>query len=80
METGVNMITAKEQLDKLAKTSLEHGFNFFDNSEIYGMVIAKALKQLNVIKKKIVVSNKIFRNCNVPNDIFESSKLIIEGA
>ncbi len=66
------------------KTSLEHGVNFFDTAEIYGMGIAettlgKAFKELNVPREKIVVSTKIYRNGKDPNDAFESRKHIIEG-
>ena len=66
------------------KTSLEHGVNFFDTAEIYGLGIAettlgKAFKELNVPREKIVVSTKIFKNGNDPNDTFQSRKHIIEG-
>ena len=66
------------------KTSLEHGVNFFDTAEVYGMgkaetTLGKAFKELNVPREKIVVSTKIFRNGQDPNDSFESRKHIIEG-
>ena len=66
------------------KTSLEHGENFFDTVEIYGMGISetklgKALKELNVPKEKVVISTKISRSEKDPNDTFESRKHIIEG-
>ena len=66
------------------KTSLEHGVNFFDTAEIYGLGIAettlgKALKELNVPREKIVVSTKIYKNGNDPNDTFQSRKHIVEG-
>ena len=66
------------------KTSLEHGVNFFDTAEIYGMGVAettlgKAFKELNVPREKIVVSTKIYKNGNDPNDTFQSRKHIIEG-
>ena len=66
------------------KTCLENGVNFFDTAEIYGLGIAettlgKALKELNVKREKIVISTKIFKNGNDPNDSFESRKHIIEG-
>ena len=66
------------------KSSLEHGVNFFDTAEIYGLGIAettlgKALKELNVPREKIVISTKIFKNGNDPNDTFQSRKHIIEG-
>ena len=54
------------------KSSLEHGVNFFDTAEIYGLGVAetslgKAFKELNV------------KNGNDPNDTFQSRKHIIEG-
>ena len=66
------------------KSSLEHGVNFFDTAEIYGLGVAettlgKAFKELNVKREKIVVSTKIFKNGNDPNDTFQSRKHIIEG-
>ena len=66
------------------KLSLEHGVNFFDTAEIYGLGIAettlgKAFKELNVKREKIVVSTKIFKNGNDPNDTFQSRKHIVEG-
>ena len=66
------------------RSSLEHGVNFFDTAEIYGLGIAetslgKAFTELNVPRDKIVVSTKIFKNGNDPNDTFQSRKHIIEG-
>ena len=66
------------------KSSLEHGVNFFDTAEIYGLGVAettlgKAFKELNVKREKIVVSTKIFKNGNDPNDTFQSRKHIVEG-
>ena len=66
------------------KTSLEHGVNFFDTAEIYGLGVAettlgKAFKELNVPREKIVVSTKIYKNGNDPNDTFQSRKHIVEG-
>jgi voltage-dependent potassium channel beta subunit len=66
------------------KSSLEHGVNFFDTAEIYGLGLAekslgKALKELKVPREKIVISTKIFKNGNDPNDTFQSRKHIIEG-
>ena len=66
------------------KSSLEHGVNFFDTAEIYGLGLAektlgKALKELNVPREKIVISTKIFKNGNDPNDTFQSRKHIVEG-
>jgi len=66
------------------KKCLENGINFFDTAECYGLgkaeiVLGKALKELNVPREKIVVTTKIMRNGDDPNDKFESRKHIIEG-
>ena len=41
--------------------------------------MGKAFKELNVKREKIVVSTKIFKNGNDPNDTFQSRKHIVEG-
>ena len=66
------------------KVCLEHGINFFDTAEVYGlgkaeMSLGKAFKQLGVQREKVVVSTKIFRSGFDPNDGFLSRKHIIEG-
>ena len=66
------------------KVCLEHGINFFDTAELYGlgkaeMSLGKAFKQLGVQREKVVVSTKIFRSGFDPNDGFLSRKHIIEG-
>ena len=66
------------------KFCLEHGINFFDTAEVYGLggaeiSLGKALKQLNVQREKVVISTKIFRCGGDPNDSFLSRKHIIEG-
>ena len=74
--------------DDLTKDSvkfcLEHGINFFDTAEAYGLgrgelSLGKALKELNVQREKVVISTKIFRCGTDPNDSFLSRKHIIEG-
>ena len=47
------------------KLYLEHGINFFDTAEVYGLgrgntSLGKALKELNVQREKIIVSTKIY--------------------
>ena len=59
------------------KTALQNGVNFFDTAEIYGFgaaetTLGKALKSLNVPREKIVVTTKIFRIGDDPNDAFLS--------
>ena len=66
------------------KVCLDHGINFFDTAEVYGLgkaelSLGKAFKQLGVQREKVVVSTKIFRCGGDPNDGFLSRKHIIEG-
>ncbi len=66
------------------KLALENGINFFDTAEVYGLgkgeiSIGNALKKLNVPREKIVVSTKIYKCGDDPNDTFLSRKHIIEG-
>ena len=66
------------------KTALENGINFFDTAEKYGYgaaetTLGKALKSLNVPREKIVVTTKIFKVGEDPNDGFLSRKHIIEA-
>ena len=72
------------QTIECTKTALENGINFFDTAECYGFGMAettlgKALKELNVQREKIVVTTKIFRIGEDPNDSFLSRKHIIEA-
>ena len=60
------------------------GINFFDTAEFYAFGAAekqfgKALKELNVPRKDIVISTKLIKVGNGPNDIGLSRKRIIEG-
>ena len=66
------------------KTLISYGINFFDSAEIYDLgqcelALGKAIKELKIPREKIVVTTKIFRNGNDPNDSFLSRKHIIEG-
>ena len=79
----VNNANDKLTVDSV-KFCLDHGINFFDTAEVYGLGAAeislgKALKELNVQREKIVVTCKIFRSGLDPNDSFLSRKHIIEG-
>ena len=79
----VNNASDKLTVDSV-KFCLEHGINFFDTAEVYGLgqaetSLGKALKELNVQREKIVVSTKIFRCGMDPNDSFLSRKHIIEA-
>ena len=71
-------------VEDCVKVSLEHGVNFFDTAEIYGLgqaelALGKAFKNLKVPREKIVVSTKIYSIGKDPNDAFQSRKHIIEG-
>lgn len=66
------------------KVALEHGVNFIDTAEIYGLgqaelALGKALKNLKVEREKIVISTKVWRIGDDPNDTFLSRKHVIEG-
>ena len=66
------------------KVCLDHGINFFDTAEVYGlgkaeMSLGKAFKELGVQREKVVVSTKIFKCGGDPNDGFLSRKHIVEG-
>mmetsp|Transcript_9259 Transcript_9259/g.12298 ORF Transcript_9259/g.12298 Transcript_9259/m.12298 type:complete len:189 (-) Transcript_9259:524-1090(-) len=67
------------------KKCYEAGINFFDTAEIYGNGLAekqmgRAFKELGYNRKDYVVSTKIYRIGDGPNDSFLSRKHIIEGA
>ena len=79
----VNNANDKLTVDSV-KFCLDHGINFFDTAECYGLggaetSLGKAFKELNVQREKIVVSTKIYRIGMDPNDSFLSRKHIIEG-
>ena len=64
--------------------ALENGINFFDTAEIYGYgsgetSFGKIIKELNIPREKIVISTKIFKIGDDPNDSFLSRKHIREG-
>ena len=66
------------------KKALDNGINFFDTAEIYGLgkgelAFGKAIKALNIPREKIVVSTKLFKIGDDPNDGFLSRKHICEG-
>ena len=66
------------------KIALKAGINYFDTAEIYGLGngetnLGKALQELNIPREKIVISTKMFKVGNDPNDCFLSRKHIVEG-
>ncbi len=66
------------------KKALDNDINFFDTAEIYGLgkgelAFGKAIKALNIPREKIVVSTKLFKIGDDPNDGFLSRKHICEG-
>ena len=63
---------------------MENGINFFDIAEIYGLgtgekSFGKVIKELNIPREKIVVSEKIWLIGFDPNDGFLSKKHICEA-
>ena len=73
-----------EMTKECFKKCLENGINFFDTAEIYGLgagetSFGKVIKELNIPREKIVVSTKIFKIGDDPNDSFLSRKHIREG-
>ena len=82
MENWVNNASDQLTVDSV-KLCLKHGINFFDTAEAYGLgrgetLLGKTLKELNVQRKKIIVSIKIYLCGMDPNDSFLSRKHIIE--
>ena len=73
-----------EMTKECFKKCLENGINYFDTAEVYGLgagetSFGKIIKELNIPREKIVVSTKIFRIGDDPNDSFLSRKHIREG-
>ena len=80
---SVNYRNDKLTVESL-KVALAHGVNYFDTAEIYGLGtgetnLGKAMKELGIARKKVVISTKIYKIGNDPNDCFLSRKHIIEG-
>ena len=83
MGNWVNNDDDKLTVDSV-KICLEHGVNFFDTAEVYGLgraetSLGKAFKELGVPREKIVVTTKVYKIGDDPNDSFQSRKHIIEG-
>ena len=56
---------AQEGNDQIVAKCLEYGINFFDTAESYGggkseIILGQSFKNLNVERKDIVVSTKLF--------------------
>jgi len=80
---AVNYRNDKTTVEPL-KTALSLGINYFDTAEIYGLGtgetnLGKEMKELGITCKKMVISTKIFKIGNDPNDCFLSRKHIVEG-
>ena len=80
---AVNYRNDKTTVESI-KTALSLGINYFDTAEIYGLGtgetnLGKAMKELGIARKKVVISTKIFKIGNDPNDCFLSRKHIVEG-
>ena len=83
MGNWVNNDDDKLTVDSV-KICLENGVNFFDTAEVYGLgraetSLGKAFKELGVPREKIVVTTKVYKIGDDPNDSFQSRKHIIEG-
>ena len=80
-----NFVNTGESITlETVKCALENGINYFDTAEIYGngeaeTSLGKAFKELKVPREKIVVSTKVYKVGDGPNDTFQSRKHIIEG-
>jgi voltage-dependent potassium channel beta subunit len=66
------------------KKCWEHGINFFDTAEIYGMgvaetILGKALKELQVSREQLVISTKLIKGSNDVNGLGLGRKHLIEG-
>jgi aryl-alcohol dehydrogenase-like predicted oxidoreductase len=76
---------SQDLVNTCVKKCWDAGINFFDTAETYAFgaaetQIGRALKDLNVPRKDLVVSTKLIRVGNTgPNDIGLSRKRIIEG-
>ncbi|KAH7425600.1 hypothetical protein KP509_11G061900 [Ceratopteris richardii] len=62
----------------------EYGVNFFDNAEVYANeksedIMGQAIKELNWKRSDLVISTKIFKGGQGPNNVGLSRKHIIEG-
>lgn len=69
---------------ELVSECLRHGITFFDCAEAYSngdaeAILGAALQRLNVPRCDIVVSTKIFKGGDGPNEIGLSRKHILEG-
>lgn len=72
------------QMRDQIKHCMSYGVNYFDTAEAYGMgegetVMGRALKEINPKRESIVVSTKLYRSGEGPNDKFMSRKHIIDG-
>jgi len=73
-----------EQVKQVLVTSYEHGIYFFDTAEIYSngeaeTLLGQVVKEMGWQRSDLVISTKIFKGGNGPNDIGLSRKHIVEG-
>lgn len=66
------------------KKCFDAGVNFYDTAEGYGLgnaeaQMGKAFKELKIPREEIVVTTKLFKLGDGPNDGFLSRKHIVEG-
>lgn len=74
----------KENIISCIKRAYELGINHFDTAEAYGNgkaeeLLGSALKELDAPRENLVISTKLMRGGDHPNDKMLSRKHIIEG-
>ena len=84
LTSDANTEVSQKLVTDCVKMCYAHGVNYFDTAEAYAygaaeVQLGKALKELNVPRKNIVVSTKLIKVGTGPNDIGLSRKRIIEG-
>jgi len=81
--TGHNPEAEQTQI-QIIKRAYEKGINYFDTAEIYGMgtaekIMGDAIAGLDCSRPDLVVSTKLFKIGDKPNQAFMSRKHIMEG-
>ena len=77
---------SQEKHDAIVSKLMDYGVNYFDTAEFYGhggtgeILLGQSFKNLNVNRKDVVVSTKIYFNYRPgPNDNGLSRKKVIES-
>src|SRR5277367_6547488 len=75
----------QEAADKLVKTSIEGGINFFDTADVYTegeseKTLGQSLKNLNIARKDVVIATKVYGRVGMGrNDVGASRGHIMDG-